>query len=376
MIHPERILFVDDEPLVLAGLQRQLRTDYTILTAEGAEAGLKMMADQGPFAVVVSDMRMPRISGVQFLEQVRQEWPETIRMMLTGNADQETAIDAVNRGQIHRFLNKPCPKDNLQLALDSALAQYRLVRTERELLSETLNGSISLLSEVLAIQSPLAFGRIAGIRRLADQASLSLPTTDQWEISAAAMLAFIGCITLDETTLTRYFQGQRLEPIEQKAVASHPDAGGRLIARIPRLRGVAEIVRRQNETFQVTAVRADADGLGLCANILKVAIDFDWKTMHGKSGVEALVELRNQPQVYNPAVLKIFGDFATTENERRDININQLIDGMILDEPLVSIRGDLLLAAGNVVGPAMRERLLNIDASPMGVRQPFRVRVR
>ncbi len=376
MIHPEKILLVDDERLVLLAMQRQLRNEFDVHIAEGAEAGLKAMDEDGPFAAVVSDMRMPGMSGTQFLDQVRHQWPESVRLMLSGNSDQATAVEAVNRGHIYRFLNKPCPKEILTLALDSALAQYRLVRLERDLLTETLNGSISLLSEVMAILSPLNFGRIAGIRRLAEQASKSLPSIDQWEISAASMLVFIGCITLDETLLARYFRGDRLEPAEQLTVDRHPEAGARLIARIPRLRGVAEIVRRQNETFSATTEMGASDDLGICANILKAAIAYEWRTTNGKTHSEIILEFQQRPLVYNPLVVKVLSEIVSLEQEIHEITIEQLMGGMILEEPLVSHLGDILLASGTMISAAMRERLLGIAESSMGIRQPFRVKIR
>ena len=370
----ERILLVDDEPMVLHALQRQLRNEFVIHIAEGAEAGLKALQEDGPFAVVVSDMRMPRMSGAQFLDQVRQRWPETVRMMLTGNSDQSTAIDAVNKGQIYRFLNKPCPNELLRLALDSALVQHRSIKTERDLLSQTLNGSISLLSEVLAILSPMTFGRTAGIRRVAEQVAQSMPSIDQWEISAAAMLAFIGCITLDQNTLERYFLCQPLEPAEQLAVSSHPEVGARLIGKIPRLSGVAQIVRRQNEPYETTSRNGGTEPIGLCANILKAAIDVEWRITNGKTAGQAIAALEQNSKTYNPIVVKVLGEVLNYNHEKRSINVQQLVEGMILDEPLHSNRGDMLLGAGQTITDTMIERLLGIAASAMGVREPFWVR--
>ncbi len=321
MIRPEKILLVDDEHLLLLALQRQLRNEFDVHIAEGAEAGLKAMDNDGPFAVVVSDMRMPGMNGAQFLDQVRDQWPECVRIMLTGNSDQATAVEAVNKGQIYRFLNKPCPKDVVILALDSALAQYRLFRLERDVLAETLNGSISLLSEVMAILSPMTFGRIAGIRRLVEQISKSLPSIDQWEISAASMLAFIGCITLDEPLLTRYFRGDRLEPSAKLAIDRHPEAGARLIGRIPRLRGVAEIVRRQNEPFSATMEMGTGDSLGICANILNVATACEFQTTNGKSYREAILEFQQRPLVYNPLVVNALSVAVSLEQEILEITI-------------------------------------------------------
>ena len=94
--YKEKILLVDDEQNILTGLKRQLRGTFNILTAEGGHKGLEALEEQGPFAVIVSDMRMPEMNGIQFLVKASEVCPDAVRMMLTGNADLETAMHAVN----------------------------------------------------------------------------------------------------------------------------------------------------------------------------------------------------------------------------------------------------------------------------------------
>lgn len=118
-----------------------------------------MIESRGPFAVVVSDMRMPRVDGAQFLARVEEASPDSVRIMLTGNADQEAAVRAINEGHIFRFLNKPCRPQLLVGTIAMGIRQYRLQTAERELLEKTFSGGIRLLSDVLAIASPDAFGR-------------------------------------------------------------------------------------------------------------------------------------------------------------------------------------------------------------------------
>jgi DNA-binding NtrC family response regulator len=122
----EKILFVDDEPSVLDGYERLLRQHFQIETAVGGRLALDKLAGRGPFAVVVADMRMPEMDGAQLLAKVMTEFPESIRVMLTGNLDIQTAVRAVNEGSIFRFLTKPCNKETLIETLNAALAQYRL----------------------------------------------------------------------------------------------------------------------------------------------------------------------------------------------------------------------------------------------------------
>src|SRR6266481_5372243 len=127
-----KILCVDDEANVLEAYQRNLRKRFSIDTALGGEAALALIGSQGPYAVIVADMQMPGMNGVEFLTLAREKAPDTVRIMLTGNADQKTAVEAVNKGQIFQFLNKPCPPEMLGTALANGVRQYSLITAERE----------------------------------------------------------------------------------------------------------------------------------------------------------------------------------------------------------------------------------------------------
>jgi len=122
----ERILLVDDEPKILSALQRNLGNRFHLVLAAGAEEGLRAITGSGPYAVVVSDFKMPGMDGVEFLSRVKAVSPETIRIMLTGQASLDNAVAAVNQANIFRLLSKPCPPIVLSRAIDAALAQHRL----------------------------------------------------------------------------------------------------------------------------------------------------------------------------------------------------------------------------------------------------------
>jgi FixJ family two-component response regulator len=129
----DKILFVDDEPAVLDGYRRMLHREFEVDTAVGGERGLMLIHDSGPYGIVISDMRMPGMDGAEFLSQVRQKSPETMRMLLTGYTDINAAIKAVNEGNIFRFLTKPCSKETLVEAIHIGMDQYRSITTEKQL---------------------------------------------------------------------------------------------------------------------------------------------------------------------------------------------------------------------------------------------------
>ena len=132
----DKILFVDDEPSALEGFQRVLHRKFDVHTATSGGEGLVAIQKDGPFAVVISDMRMPGMNGAEFLARVRQTAPETVRMLLTGHADLHSAIEAVNRGNILHFLTKPCERDVLVAAINSGLDQYHTAIGEKELVKK------------------------------------------------------------------------------------------------------------------------------------------------------------------------------------------------------------------------------------------------
>jgi DNA-binding NtrC family response regulator len=128
-----RILVVDDDIEVLDALQRQLRGHFDVTATCEAKEAIRLAVSSGPFAVVVSDLRMPGLDGVSLLYLIRQAAPETVRVLLTGDGDMEAAISAINQGNIFRFLTKPCPSAALIRALEASVEQYRKVTGGREL---------------------------------------------------------------------------------------------------------------------------------------------------------------------------------------------------------------------------------------------------
>ena len=131
----DRVLVVDDEPNFLASVRRGLRGRYDLTTVESGAEALRAISESGPFSVVVCDQQMPHMNGVEALHRIRDLTPDTVRIMLTGNADQETAIAAINQGQVFRFLSKPCPSADLATAIDSALAAYHAAAAERAVIA-------------------------------------------------------------------------------------------------------------------------------------------------------------------------------------------------------------------------------------------------
>jgi response regulator RpfG family c-di-GMP phosphodiesterase len=362
----QKVLFVDDEQNVLQAYQRSLRKDFQIDTALGGAEGLVALARQGPYAVIITDMRMPRMDGVEFLAKAKELAPETVRVMLTGNADQQTAIEAVNEGSIFRFLNKPCPSETLAKTLVAALEQYRLVRAEKELLSKTLNGSIQVLSDILSLVNPTAFGRAARVRRLVKQIASTMKVENAWQVEIAAMLSQLGCITVPQETLWRVYRNQPLSADEIKMMQAHPQIGHDLLSHVPRLEEVAEIIAYQNKLFNGGGWPGDkrcGDEIPIGARILKLALDFDKLAESCVGNFEALKEIQSRLDYgwYDPAVVQALEVALVNEihYETIQVKISELTPDMILAEDIISLKGMLLITKGQEVRRSLCVRLQN-----------------
>jgi len=376
----EKILCVDDDPHVLQAWQRQLRRQFHIETAQDPQQALEAVANRGPYAVIVSDMRMPGMDGIRFLARAKALSPDSVRIMLTGYSDQATAIQAVNEGSIFRFLTKPCPPETLTKALAAALEQYRLVTAEKELLEKTLRGSIKVLTDVLSLVNPAAFGRASRVRRVVSQLCKAMNVDKPWQLEIAAMLSQIGCVTLPQETVDKLYRGERLSPEESQMVEAHPSLGRDLVANIPRLEAVGEIIAYQEKRFNGGGIPADSragEEIPLGARILKVALDFDTLQSKGLAGPEALQELRQRPGWYDPDVLRALETVVGIERDLaiQEVRIPELATNMILAEDVRTTSGLLLVSKGQEVTPSLRQRLKNF-AKKVDIEEPIRVVVR
>ena len=281
-----RVLFVDDEPNILEAVRRSIRGPYEIVTALGGEEGLRRVDQGPPFTVVVSDLRMPVVDGMLLLKHVRERAPETIRILLTGNADTEAAIAAVNDGQLFRFLTKPCPGSVMRSALAAAMEQHRLITAERVLLQQTLRGSIRALAEMISLVHPQVSAHTSRVRRLVVEVGTRMQAEDLWQIEVATLLAHLGWVTLPTSTVAKLHLGAELAPGEDMIVRRVPEIAAQLLANIPRMEEVQSILMYQNAGYDgqgspVPSILGERIPLG--ARLLKAATDFDMLESRGRS---------------------------------------------------------------------------------------------
>ncbi|HMI83393.1 MAG TPA: HD domain-containing phosphohydrolase [Polyangiaceae bacterium] len=373
------LLCVDDEPLVLEGLTLHLRRGFTVTTATSGAAGLEILKGKGPFAIVMSDMRMPGMSGAEFLSKVREGWSDTVRILLTGQSDLPSAIAAVNDGQVFRFLTKPCPPEILLGALSAAAKQHDLVSSERVLLEQTLHGSVKALTDVLGLANPVAFGRANRAKVFMAQLLAEMQRPSDWICDVAAMLSQIGCVTIPAETLERMYDGSQLTPEEAAMAARLPAVAVQLLGSIPRLEGVRDILAHMDDHYEPTKAgqtkRGEAIPWG--ARALKVILDYLTLEARLGTGAEALDTMRARKGWYDAAIFAPFAEIAArsiSNVEVRHVVVRELRQGMILRDNLFTKTGMLLVTKGNEVTPGLIERIANFSRK-MGVREPISVTV-
>jgi response regulator RpfG family c-di-GMP phosphodiesterase len=373
-----RVLCVDDEQSVLDGLGRTLRRHFRVEVATDPMAAIQTIGNVDPFAVVVSDMRMPGMDGAAFLSRVRVLSPDTVRVLLTGHADVESAIAAINGGQVFRFLTKPCSPDDLIACLTLAVGQYHLITSERVLLEQTLQGSIQALSDILALVHPAAFGRATRARKHVRELLDHFQISERWPVEVAAMLSQIGCVTLPPHTAEKLYRGEDLTEPERQMTARLPQITESLLAHIPRLEPVRSILRCSLHCYRDLAPPADnaeaAIRWGSCA--LKIILDFDALECRDGHPAIALRTMRGRAGSYDPAILEAFAHLLGCQDENRVIEIpaSDAQLGMVFVDDVKTSRGMLLVARGQEVTPSLLERIRNFS-SAIGLREPLRVTV-
>ncbi len=378
----DRILFVDDEPSLLQGIERMLfkeRKRWEMRFELSGSDGLKAIAEK-PFDVVVADMRMPEMDGIEFLTKVKKTTPDTVRMMLTGNADLETAIGAVNAGNVFRFMTKPCEHETLVAMLEAGLEQVRLIRAEKELLTHTLGGTIQLLSEMLSIADPKAYAKALWMRNMVKHVVDSLQTPNSWEVVLAAMLCQIGRLTLPIEVVAKADEGKGLSQEEKDMIARIPEIGYSLLQKIPRLETVATIILYQEKRFNGTGFPLDevsGEEIPIGSRILKILFDLS-KLSSIDTKYQRLTIMNSRSGWYDPELLEMVfpicmgseQKFIASDSIR--ITLDELHMGQKLAANIETEEGQIVALAGSRISPTIMAKIRNF-ASLGVVKGPFLV---
>ena len=378
-----RILCVDDEPSVLQGFGLTLRRHFRLTTAMSGNEALSKLSQEEPFAVIMSDMRMPGMNGAALLARVREVAPSSVRILLTGHSDFNSAVEAVNEGQIFRFLSKPCPPETLIKTLWAGVDQHRLLTIEKELLEKTLRGAIQALSAILDLAQPRSFGRALRVQRMALKAMETLPaevlaSAELWPIEVAAAVSQLGCITVPSEVIDRALSGKPLSAAERAMVERVPAMTLQILGNLPRLEKVTEILENLDARYDgqgrpTSAPRGTFIPLG--ARLLHVLFDYDQLDAGEHHRAEIFKILRGRPGVYDPAIVDAWETTLNRQAEVAGVQTLRLADlrpGMVLATDLKTAGGTLLMTRGHELTAGSLERLRNFSTS-VGLSEPIYV---
>lgn len=372
----EKVLLVDDDRNLLDSFTRQFYKRINLVTAASGEDAIQAITYDGPFAVVISDMQMPNMDGLKFLTQVRMISQDTVRVMLTGNANLEVAIRAINDGNIYRFLQKPVPIGVLFETMIDGIQHYRLVTAEKELLNKTLKGAINLLADILGLINPASFSRASRIKRNVRYMATELQLPDVWNYELAAMLSQLGCITMPSEVMEKIAAGMPISKQEQQQFNKHPEIGARLLQHVPRFETIAAMVEQQNaepDKIEISGqLNHEQKGI-LGGQILKVALAFDDLVSRDMDSEDAIAELKQHPDKYDPALVQaLVAGKGGASFEVMTLPITKLKPGMILDQNIYSAAGTLLVAKGQELSTAVLLRLISSEENEI-ISGPVRV---
>jgi FixJ family two-component response regulator len=358
----EAVLVVDDDPNVLAAHRRTLRQFNVTYALNGYEA-LDRMRDTS-YAVCVVDMRMPGMAGDSLLARIRETYPDTIRIVLTGDGDIRTAVAAVNDGHIFRFLAKPCPAPAVAKAVSDGIQQYRLMRGERDLLEKTLAGVVRVLTEVLSAINPVAFTYTLRIRENVQRVTTRLRLADAWQYDMAAMLSQLGCIGLPPELLSAVYGGGELSDADRQRYEVHAAFAHELLSNIPRLEAVAWMIARQHEPIDATRAAQPVtmrDPAEIGGAILHAATEMERLVAGGLSEGDAIADLRTRPKEFDAAILTALGRATDTlpRTTTARVAIADLTLGMTVANSVRTLTGLMLARQDQEITPPLLARLQN-----------------
>ena len=400
------ILCVDDEPNILSSLRRLFRTKgYLVKTAESGQQGLQIM-EQTPVDLVISDMRMPEMDGAKFLQHVRTRWPETVRLLLTGYADVASIIEAINRGEIYRYITKPWDDNDILLLVQHALDRkaLELEKNRLELLTQAQNNELKVLNasletkveartaelkttfvtaiKVFSALIEMRGGALAGhSRRVADLArkialAMGLDAKLVQDVFVAGLVHEIGKVGFSDELLSTPMATMNPKQLDQ--YRKHPGLAEQLLMPLQELRGTTAMIAAQLERFDGTGYPQQLVGeaIPVGARILALSSDYDYfqiGTFAQRSlnvdDIKTLIKhgsgKRYDPQVVD-AFMVILAGAAADESGKLAMGeiavaARDLKTGMVLSRDLIAPNGLLMLSALHALDARLIQRLLDFE---------------
>lgn len=371
-----KILCVDDEESILKGFQLNLRKDFDLHIASNGREGLEVFEREKGFALVLSDMRMPEMDGATMLGKIKELDHEVVTVLLTGHTDFESAISAVNEGNVFRMLSKPCPPETLIKVLGDGLDQHHLITSKRILLDQTLRGAVDALAQSLSTAKPLFFGRAQRIRRIANEIAMMLKIPQAWRIDVAAVFSQLAYISIPESVSEDVYHNRELTNEVKDMIKRLPDDTQKIIEKIPGLEEVGEILKKAD--VQHRFEEKDEAGIRLAASILRVALDFDYYEQQGHERSLIVQTLRSRKTEYDPLVTESLSQLLVVAQQTyrlEETSLKNLEVGMRLAQELRLDDGFLIASSGADVDRQLLKVIRNYNSCYQDSPFPKRIQV-
>lgn len=342
-----KILCVDDEEAILRGFKLNLNNKFELHFASDGIEGLELFKREGGFATVLSDMRMPRMSGAEMLHEIKKIDSEVVTVLLTGHTDFESAMAAVNDGNVFRMLSKPCPPDVLRKVLKDAIEQYDLITSKRILLDQTLRGAVDALSQSLAITQPLFFGRAQRVRRMANGLAEAVQLVESWRVGVAAIFSQLAYLSIPNHLSESVYYRKDLKPELKAMLKDLPEETLKIIDLIPGLTDIREILQRIDiqPKFEID----DGSGIRTAASILRVALDYDYYQEQGHADALIIQTLISRADTYDQKITEALSQFIDADSNSyslEEIDTKDLAEGMRLNQDLLLEDSMLIASSG------------------------------
>lgn len=366
-----KVLCVDKGQKNLAALVQVLAGQFEVATATSASKALEILENNGPFAVIISDMRMPDMDGGKFLNQVKQIFPDITCLLLTSNTDIETALTAINDGNIFRLILKPYSNDILLNHVRAAVNHYELCLAKKQLEEKTIKGLAQVLMDMISIVSPKFTSNMRIIQSQLISLAQAVGIESVWQLEIAIILSKIGYIAIPRQILAKIQANKPLSNIEKNLITKVPKIGHDLIAKIHRLEYVAKIILYQNKNFDGSGFPVDGitgEAIPMASRVLKILLDLSELQTKQLNVHKCLEIMKNSSGKYDPKVLKTIEWFFSFsehipilygDDTKRcvQVSIKDLITGDKLLENIVDEHGVVILSKDEIITVPHIERL-------------------
>jgi response regulator RpfG family c-di-GMP phosphodiesterase len=399
--HP--ILIVDDEEIVLVALRETLaREGYKVVASPHAVHALSALKEQ-QFSVIISDQQMPMVTGLEFLSQCKQIQPDTTRILITGVLNLSTVIDAINKGEIYRFVVKPWLREELLATVKNAVQRHDLICSNARLRAETeqMNKELTSMNERLEAQIATVAGQNKQLELLSsaqeknfrqsvelcvqtmqtfyptlgNQArrvhelcaamghGMELSQEDQQTLEIAAWIHDIGLVGVPRQLIRRWqVSPSTLSTAERTVVEHHPVLGAELAGFAHHLKGVAPTIRGHHERFDGGGYpdRLRGQNIPWLARLLAVAVAYAETDFTGQIAADMISAGSNS--AFDPEAVTAFLSTlpkAVVPGKQREVMLTELRPGMVLAQGIYTVNGILLIPDGQRLTAPYIDKLLN-----------------